>query len=376
MQDCEIEKIETRIENASDFDAYHEIFSQTITRIRAENPNAEILLNISSATPQIKTAMCLEVVTHHVLLSPIQVSSPNEGTNKDTPHFDPYKDDIDDALKNLMDSMEEAPDRCSPPKFIGMRKSMVKNQIKSLTASWGYKGAYDLVRENAPLFTERLQLLLHHAYLRSLPDEKKAESVVKKLDVYYELYPVRTRDAKNVCEYILAASLRLRRQELTDFLLRVITLAEYMLEIEVDRALGGIHTIADETRNGGWLLNHEKAEKNYPGITQYLESFKFVTLAAFEFILKYLKTRGIEITGYEKIFVIRGKRNNTAHRLQSVTEADFEAEKTTSNELLRGLQAQAVSIFGKEIDRSVFKVFENLNRMIGEELDKVAQGDS
>ena len=135
--ECGIERIFTNIVNASDFDAFHELYSKFITQINCENPDAKILVNVSSGTPQMKTTMCLEVVSHNVLLQAIQVASHNCKSNRGTRFFDPYIDNLDDELMNLIDSLDDAPCRCSDPGLIGFSKSMIKNQIKSLTASNG-----------------------------------------------------------------------------------------------------------------------------------------------------------------------------------------------------------------------------------------------
>ncbi|MCL2045537.1 MAG: hypothetical protein FWG88_04040 [Oscillospiraceae bacterium] len=372
-KECIVDKTYTDIENASDFDAFHNLFSETINRIRLENPEAKILLNVSSGTPQMNTTMCLEVVSHSLLLQPVQVSSPNRSSNVNTSHFDPYTCDLEDELHNLLDNLDDAPNRCSEPGLIGIRRSMIRNQVKSLIINWEYKGAYDLINENALLFTERLKLILHHAYLRSLPEEKGAEDIAKMLDVYYALYPVRNNDAKPVCDYYLATSLRMKRKELNDFLLRVSALAEHLLKMEVDDALGGIDTIADEnSKNGSLSINHEKVAKNHPNLARYLDTWAYnINTYTYESINKYLANQGMEISGYNEIFDLRNKRNDSAHSIKSMSESDYKDVDTTPEMILHNLQLKIKSIFGKEIVSSVFNVFETINAIVIKELDSI-----
>lgn len=372
IQGCLIEKTYTEIENASDFDAFHVMFTDTISRIRTENPDSEILLNISSGTPQIKMAMSLEVVSHHSVLRPVQVSAPGDKTNKDVPHFDLYKDDLEYELENLYDNLDDAKNRCSSPDLIGIRKSMIKNKVRSLVASWNYKGAYDLIMENRKLFSRSLLLLLKHAYLRCMPEEKGAEKAAKLLDnMYYELYPVRSSGAKLVCEYYLAAKQRKNRGEMTDFLLRMTTLAEHMMEIEIEHTLGGMNKIAYK-QSSGWKIDHDAIKRNNPGLKAYLDRYGIdykrpIGIRTYEYMAVHLG-----ISGYEKIFDLRNKRNDSAHGLKSVTEEDFRDIKTSSAELCRMMEARIKKVFGKEIKQSVFSVFEKLNTLVSEDLDRNA----
>ena len=68
---CKVEKIHTDIVRAHCFDEFAVLFDSIINRIHAENPMHRILLNVSSATPQIKPA-CAEVVSHRLELFPFK----------------------------------------------------------------------------------------------------------------------------------------------------------------------------------------------------------------------------------------------------------------------------------------------------------------
>jgi len=371
LPDCEIDLIFTEIENAADFDAFHDLFSHNISRIRKENPDASILLNLSSGTPQMKQAMSLEVISHHVITTPVQVSTPAGKVNSDIPHYCAQKDDLEYELENLMDNLAEASSRCSEPGLVGQRKNIVKNQIRDQISKWGYVGAYILICDNAPLFAERAKLLVEHAYLRSLPDEKGARVAARKLGLHDELYPIRDAVAHNVCEYFLLTSLRLKRGEITDFFLRAYTLAEYLSEVEVDRALGvgGIESIARKTSSGGWEIDHLKAARNHPNLLPVIENQKYLNIKEREAILIKLEARQNGLSGYEKITTLYKLRNNCTHSLQSVSVAHFTKEGTSAKELMQTLQNLILSIFGRHIKPPIFDTFTRLNALISQALD-------
>ena len=369
---CIIEKIYTGIENASDFDGFYEIFGELLNRVEKENTGADILINISSGTPQIKNTLSLEVVAHNVLSRAIQVPTPEGKTNKDLLHYDAYLNNIDDELINLYDNLTDAPNRCIEPALIGVRKNMIKMQVIKMVENWEYKGAYELIQKNAPLFTERLPLLLYHAYYRSMPDETPAETVAKALDMYYDLYPVRSADAKKTCEYLLAANLRKKRGELTDYVLRINTFVEVMLEKEIDKIVGGISKIAKKTRKGIWILDKNRVDIKFPGMMEYLNNqykgeYHINQGLSFD---SYSKLAGyFNINGYEKLIATHEKRNEATHRLESVTDVELAKIGLKANELQMILEKRVIRFYRKEINTSIFTIYEYINELILRELD-------
>jgi len=372
IPNCEISKTYSGIENPSDFDAFYRPFEEILNRIIEENPQSEILLNVSSATPQIKFALCLEAISRHNPMIPLQVSAPRKGTNKDVPHFN-WESDIEYEMREyLFDNSNDEPKRVKPLNLVGCNRNIIKRQIKALIGSWDYKGAYELIKENARLFNERLNLLLEHAYYRSLPDEKEAERAAKTLKIDNELYPVKNNAAKNVCEYFLVAELRRKRGELTDFILRVTALIEHLLREDVGNMLGGLNTIASEKKNGGWRLERKKLENNHLELSEELDKLFPNGYRDDSQLGTYILGQIVTIQGisdYDILLKVIEKRNISAHELDSITEAILKQIGTNSRELSLDLKAIIKRIYGNHVKSSVFDVFEYMNEMISKELD-------
>ena len=395
--DCTIIPIKTNIENPSDFDAFHELLAATINRIREQHPKAEILLNISSATPQIKSAMCLEVVTHREFLRPIQVSNPENKSGRNMGHFDPYKNDIVAEMENVFENLPEALNRCHEPNLIGFKKSMIKRQIRALAESYGYKGAYDLAQENAALLTPKLILLLRHAYYRSLPDNKKADDAARELKMHYELYPVQNNPAGLFCEYCIVAKQRKAKRELTDYVLRLVAITEDLLKYEIGNTIAGWERITGHespkmdkskrsqrpttkdkrNKSKSLKLNKSKAEAAYPGLIGFVEKEQSIMVndrARVDFRMLESIAKFLNINGYEKLCTIRDMRNKSAHSLESITESSLKAVGTSPNELQAAIEALITRNFGKAVANSkdaIFNIFEKINNMIYNELDAV-----
>jgi hypothetical protein len=292
-------------------------------------------------------------------------------------HFDPAEDDLEYEMGELLENLEEAEKRIHIPNLIGIRKSMLKEQIKVLTESYEYKGAYQLIKENARLFTERLRLLLLHAYRRSLPNENGARDAATELDMYADLYPVQNNAAMKVCEYYLAARLRKNRGELTDFVLRVTALVEHLLRAEVSKKLSDGKKLSDDVlvsiakkKSGVWRLNRVRFEKNEPAYSKALDrkyehgySDSAIGLDVLGKLSEILK-----ITGYERLLKSKSGRNTAAHDLNSITEQDLLDCGASSQVLQSDLEKAIKRLYGNQIKSSVFSVYEHINEMIDEEL--------
>lgn len=377
--ECEIEKIFTDIDNAHSFDEFAIRFDSIINEIHNENPDSQILLNISSATPQIKTSMCLAVISHRHNLIPVQVCSPENKTNKLVPHFDPYKDDLMYELENLLDNLDDAENRCSISDIISFKRSMVKNRIKSLISNYDYKGSYNLLYENRELLSLQVGQALEHALYRSKLDYSNAEKTAKDIGKYELLYPISEVKVKKACEYYLIMKIKQHQGELTDFILRLSPIADYLAEDFLERNGIRIERIADTYKNDGWKISRSKANKNYPGLMEYLDSFygntgyraEFVNLRTLLKVIEYLlpnEKEAIEIfTKWQNIMDIR---NDLAHNLDTVKDDDLKKRyNTNSDRVCQDIEKVLRIIYKESLKPKIFTIYDIINQMIFEAMD-------
>ncbi|MDR1766146.1 MAG: hypothetical protein LBR77_08690 [Lachnospiraceae bacterium] len=240
----------TDIERANDFDEFHERYHALLERIHGENPEAVILLNVSSGTPQMKNALCLEYVSGDLPMEVVQVSHPEKKSGANTKHFDPDRDDLDEALEYSFDNpaaYDGAEMRCSHPDLRCYKKSIAKEQIKAMVGKYDYMGAYERVREiseNFPgLFAPEVQALVSHAYHRSLPEPEEAIKAAHGLGMFPALYPYptdkgRNENAQDITEYYLLTKIKGERKELSDFVIRLKNMAEFLAREYVEAHAG------------------------------------------------------------------------------------------------------------------------------------------
>ncbi|GHV27435.1 hypothetical protein FACS1894167_02430 [Synergistales bacterium] len=336
LPDCVIDITRSDIENAHDFDAFQPHFDRLISRIVSDYPGAEILVNITSATPQIQSALALEVVTNAARLKAVQVSTPAKKSNADTPHFNAGTDDIDEAMENNLDSLPEAENRCAEPNILSFRKVMLKRQIAALIGSYDYSGAFGLLKgEDRALFGDRTRELIKHAYYRSRPDSENAEKSAKKLDMLDKLYPVKKKEIKKVLEYYLITDLKSRRQEYTDYWLRVMNMADYIIGSAKERP--------------------------------YYEALETLRAVDPELADMFDKVYGTE-EGYrhEKSYKYRNRRNIAAHDMFEIANPPDGYHKDVKELLLK--------VYGRDVPEAVMKrtlgIYLEINRLI---LDAMAE---
>ena len=330
--------IETDITNAADFDVYSDKFNTIINRIREENSNAEILLNITSGTGQMSIALCAEVFSNNISLTPVQVDNPkfNKGAN-----------------------------RCNIPGLLGLRKNVLKRQIKDMLTKWDYTGAYYLLKSSNVVFSEKLEHILHHAYLRSV--ENKAAEVIAKdklKEIYIKLYPIADKKIKKVLNFYQILMLKKDRDEMTDFLLRAYTFAEFLIieDINLKTMANRKHETSQE-----WIWDMKKAEENHPGMISEFEKknidFKRgLNSFAFKHIANYLKKNEYDIIFQTNLF-----RNSAVHDIAPITE-DMLIKKynITSIDILYSVKSCIQRIY--EPADECFEIFKYINTQIIQEL--------
>lgn len=330
--ECEVIKKFTGIENAADFDAFYELFTKYLQEIESENKDAKILVNLSSGTPQMKTTASLEIVTFNTMLYPIQVLSPQRGSNRNSDHFNPQKDDIMDGLENNFDNDPNEQNRCDVPDLISVRRSMLKAEIKSLVESWEYKAAFEKVKSNMGLFSKELFVLVKHAYLRNI-QHKDAKQVLKQhKSLENKLYQIEKPFELAEClEFYNITKLWCQKEMATDFVLRISALTERIAKKELN--------LGKRDRTPAYLIIEKLKEKN--------------------------------ISGYDKLFGFLDIRNDVVHQGASVTEEDLKKLHLNSKQLLSDLKNCIKRAYeSKEIKDSAFDIYGVINTLIIEELNK------
>lgn len=176
--DPRLVRFETDITDPSDLDVLAGPMTDLLLKIVEENPGAEILLNLSSGTPQ------MEIILAQMALDPryptrgIQIKTPEKHSGlEDRTNKPNYS--VDDALELNMDEEADAPNRCCEPKLMAVRREAVRNQLRSLLDQRNY-GAIAQMGGSLPM---PMVKLARHLDCRSSFLLKEAEEAAQGLKI-------------------------------------------------------------------------------------------------------------------------------------------------------------------------------------------------
>ncbi len=204
-KDCKIEKIKAEVEDPHNFDRFIDEFSKIIEQINKKYPDYEILLNISSGTPQIKSNLVLETVTSSIKLIPVQVETPLRASNT-------QQDDFKIEFLDKIDTKKEQENnRCFVPKVLSFKYANLSSQIKSLIDNYEYNAAINLLEKSniKNEFDGNIIKLLKHCFYRLNLDFEKAQQSYD-LEIENKLF-----------EYFYTIKIKQKKNELADFALKI-----------------------------------------------------------------------------------------------------------------------------------------------------------
>ena len=154
-------------------------FYETIS----EYSDAEILLNLSSGTPQMKLIMSYLSVEHDAVRG-IQVDSPQRGSNRSEPAVND-DEDIEVVIENNFDDQEDSENRCHEPQMGYIKRNNIKQSLHTLISSYKYKEAISSYHSYKRTFeagvVNDVLPILEHAQLRLGLDYEGALQKVRKV---------------------------------------------------------------------------------------------------------------------------------------------------------------------------------------------------
>lgn len=363
---CEVIEILSEVDkdDANNYDAFMSDFKKYIKEIYGKYKGYEILLNISSGTPQMKSNLILEVITSNIKLIPVQVDTPTKEKNFED-KFDP------DTLGRIDVEKEEANNRCKEPEILSFKRAKIQSQIESLIKNYEYSAAYNLFKDIddiSDLFNNELLKYLHHVYLRVNLKYAEANEVVK-LPNNKDL----TNNENELLEYYYVMKIKQKKGELSDFILRITPFITDLLFYYLRENVLALNKVLQNTEDGKRICIYASSDK---GLIEHYENkfnnFKkkddnFINLDRLLTIMKHYKNKSINnnlIDMFSTIREIEIKiRNNVAHRMVNITE-EFISEKvgSSSKEIMGKNEALLKKVIPK-IDTNYF-LYDEINQKI------------
>lgn len=200
------------------FDEFYDEFEDIIKKITAENPGHTILLNVSSGTPAMKSALhTIAAMTDDADCVPIQVSTPEKGHNPRKDDVSVY--DVETQWECNADCQPNFTDRTSCSKNYNLIVKMKKEILRKHIDAYDYHAALSVAEEISRSLPQESLDYLRAACARVQLDMKGVDSLIPVGGAASALFsPVREVDKRSVAEYLLWLNIKVKKEEYCDFI--------------------------------------------------------------------------------------------------------------------------------------------------------------
>lgn len=230
----EVTMIHADLADASDLDELDEPMRQAMADFMAIHGDAQLLINLSSGTPQMKTILSQMALDIRYDSVGIQVKNPEKkaGTTKRS-NSKEYIVEEELEYAEMTETAADAENRCSEPKLFAMRREMQWQQVEALLEQRNYTAVSAMTDS---LSAPSMQLVKHLAARNAL-QSGEAKRLARGLNLPFSLYPTKCsagEDYKEVSEYYLMLKNLHHNHRLTDFTIRLNPFIVRLLEAELN----------------------------------------------------------------------------------------------------------------------------------------------
>lgn len=360
------------------YDDFREILKDIIKDMYKED---ELLLNVSSGTPAMKSGL---LVLNHLWednCKSIQVSTPLKRMNE---HIHSKEYDVETRWGLNEDNEENYENRCMEVKCTSLIKLKNEELIKKLVREYDYDAALTIAEEiknSNKNYIDYLKIAKH----RLLLDFKEVDKIINKLNIKEKSYnPIKNAIDRKYFEYVSTLDIKLEKLQYADFIRAISPIIEDIFERIIEKQIG-INVKSDlcneiklkDKTIYKWSKNKlkineqtERAKKiiYIDDILNRCNNFSyddFIYSSQLELIiLTIVQDKDIRDTVEKLRNVEQNIRNLTAHEIISVTD-DFIFKKTdlTSKQIVNAIK-KALGYCGVNISKDDYESYQYMNEDI------------
>lgn len=328
------------------FDEMYDTVSSIVKKYISDD---EIILNISSATPQIISAMFAVNRISDFNVTAVQVKTPQHKSNEGLRHDN--QEDIYKLIETNLDNQSDYENRTLADTGMKFSQDLTKRNLKALIDNYDYQGALELLKKqksfsNIKKLRKKLTEISDTIKIQGMPDK----IVKSKL----------SNQAKSALNSYLNIDRNHKQGNIAEVLIRVKSLVEFILEDYLNNHFLDVITYKD----GKPFLNASK----YPEILKKFQEDAemrgkeyhsgYLSLPAYIGILKFFEPNHDLLKHIYKIQEINQDRNKVAHSLQAFDRKNL---KKVSSAVFASKQILLASF---DIDNHWFSFYEDLNQEI------------
>jgi len=215
------------------FDNFFSDFEREIEKIKKENPEDTILLNVSSGTPAMKSSLQFIAALSDGTCIPIQVSTPVQKSN-------PRRDDINNYDNELYwecneDNSDKYEDRSSISSYLNLMGEIKTEIIKRHIEVYDYFAALSIAKSLNTINKDAV-LLLELACNRIMLKHSEVDRLRRNFKE--NIIPVQNIRNRKIIEYMLWLNIKLKRKEYVDFIRGLTPIVFNLFDIYTSDQLG------------------------------------------------------------------------------------------------------------------------------------------
>lgn len=351
------------------FDKMYEVMGLIVQKYT--NDDNEIILNLSSGTPQIISALFALNRINDYNTQAIQVATPKNGANREYTAL--TDSEIEALIVENQDNSLEFVDRSIKDKSEKFTQALVKRHLRSLIASFDYQAAEAIINRkeyNKLLSKKKI------AYIREKLND--FSHVFKNQSILSDILSFPLDDSqKKALNYYLMIDVLKEREHIADVLIKAKSLAEFVIEETIKKDHEGLIVFDGNLPKlnpsfpdcEAILDDIDKKMKKSRGIEDTEERIFSVqstlNLLSYLNILEFYEYDSQLQTAINGILSLNGERNKVAHGLSEIDTRLLSRKKL--KQLSENLRLLLVDCLG--IDSSYFNYYNKQN----EELIKMLE---
>lgn len=214
-----------------EYDILYQDFKNVIQSIEEEMEEGdELLLNMASGTPAMKSALLILATYAEYRYVPIQVVTPRRKSNIEYEDREGYEWELNE------DNEPGAPNRCHEPKYLNLMKTIKLDTVKKHVQAYDYHAALTLAGEIKQDIPKEAYRMIQIAEARLKLNCGAISSLSAGSDI--NVYPIREAGKQNIFEYALTLQIKLKKEEYADFVRGITPLVADLLGEIMEKECG------------------------------------------------------------------------------------------------------------------------------------------
>ena len=304
------------------FDKMYEVMGQIVEKY--SGTDHQLILNLSSGTPQIISALFALNRIKDYNTQAIQVATPNKSANR--PYVQLSSDEEKSLFAENKDNQKNYENRTIKDEAEKFNQSLIKRHLRNLIASYDYLAAEELVTKkeyNNLLSKKKLSFL--RATLNDFVKVFKTQAILKDI----QDYPL-TDVEKKALNYFLMIEVLKERGQVADVLIKSKSYVEFIIEEKIKKDYpdlikydGALPKLNEEYKDFEKILDFIDLEfKKAKGIENEEERIyspqSTLNLLSYENILTFYQVSPDLLKSLKVITGLNSERNKVAHGLSEI----------------------------------------------------------